>query len=118
MNIPNNVMEYMADKLKNNIRQLEGAIVKMNALNVVTDVAPTIIMAQNVIRDVLTDQQPIPVTVEKIINEVAHIYNVSADEIRSQKRSAQISTARQVAIYVGKHFLLLLQVKQDSCYNQ
>lgn len=100
MNIPNNVMEYMADKLKNNIRQLEGAIVKMNALNLVTDVPPTIMMAQNVIRDVLTDQQPIPVTVEKIINEVAHIYNVTGEEIRSQKRSAQISTARQVAIYV------------------
>jgi chromosomal replication initiator protein len=100
LEIPNNVMEYMADKLKNNIRQLEGAILKMNALKLVTEFPPTIIMAQNVIRDVLTDQQPVPVTVEKIINEVAGIYNVSNDEIRSQSRSAQISTARQVAIYV------------------
>jgi len=100
LEIPNNVMEYMADKLKNNIRQLEGAILKMNALKLVTEFPPTIVMAQNVIRDVLTDQQPVPVTVEKIINEVAGIYNVSNDEIRSQSRSAQISTARQVAIYV------------------
>ncbi|MCL1823322.1 MAG: chromosomal replication initiator protein DnaA [Oscillospiraceae bacterium] len=100
LEIPNNVMEYMADKLKNNIRQLEGAILKMNALKLVTEFPPTIIMAQNVIRDVLTDQQPVPVTVEKIINEVASIYNVSNDEIRSQSRSAQISTARQVAIYI------------------
>jgi len=100
LEIPGNVMEYMADKLKNNIRQLEGAILKMNALKLVTEFPPTIIMAQNVIRDVLTDQQPIPVTVEKIINEVATIYNVTSGEIRSQSRSAQISTARQVAIYV------------------
>lgn len=100
LNIPNNVMEYMADKLKNNIRQLEGAIVKMNALCLVTEGSPTIVMAQNVIRDILTDQQPVPVTVEKVINEVAHIYNVTAEEIRSSKRSAEISTARQVAIYV------------------
>ncbi|MCL2077064.1 MAG: chromosomal replication initiator protein DnaA [Oscillospiraceae bacterium] len=100
LHIPNNVMEYMADRLKNNIRQLEGAILKMNALKLVTEFPPTIIMAQNVIREVLTDQQPVPVTVEKIINEVAGIYNVTGDEMRSQSRSAQISTARQVAIYV------------------
>jgi chromosomal replication initiator protein len=100
LEIPNNVMEYMADRLKNNIRQLEGAILKMNALKLVTEFPPTIIMAQNVIRDVISDKQPVPVTVEKIINEVAGIYNVTNDEIRSQSRSAQISTARQVAIYV------------------
>ncbi|MCL2694580.1 MAG: DnaA/Hda family protein, partial [Oscillospiraceae bacterium] len=47
LEIPNNVMEYMADKLKNNIRQLEGAILKMNALKLVTELPPTIVMAQN-----------------------------------------------------------------------
>ncbi len=100
MHIPENVMEYMADKLQKNIRQLEGAIVKMNALNLVTDVPPTIIMAQNIVKEVLNEQQPIPVTVEKVINEVAHIYNVTPEDILSQKRSSPVSTARQVAIYV------------------
>lgn len=100
LEIPEKVMEYMADKLKNNIRQLEGAITKMNALKLVTESTPTVIMAQNVIRDVQTDQQPIPVTIERIINEVGNIYNVSPEEIRSQNRSAQISTARQIAIFV------------------
>lgn len=100
INVSSEVIEFIANKLKNNIRQLEGSIIKMNALMLVTDIQPTILMAQNVIRDILTDHQPIPVTVEKIINEVAHIYNVTAEEIRSQKRSANISTARQVAIYV------------------
>ncbi len=100
LEIPANVMEYMADKLKNNIRQLEGAIIKMNALKLVTEFPPTIVMAQSVIKDILTEQQPIPITVEKIINEVGEIYNVSGEEIRSQNRSAQISSARQIAIYV------------------
>ena len=57
-------------------------------------------MAQSVIRDVLTDEQPVPITVEKIISEVATVYGVSPDDIRSNKRSAQISIARKVAIYV------------------
>ncbi|MBQ8613616.1 MAG: chromosomal replication initiator protein DnaA [Ruminiclostridium sp.] len=100
MRLPNNVMEYMADKLKNNIRQIEGAIVKMNAMSMLTESVPTLMMAQNIVRDVMTEQQPVPVTVEKVINEVSHIFNVSPEEIRSQNRNSQVSTARQVAIYV------------------
>ncbi len=100
MRIPNNVMEYMADKLKNNIRQIEGAIVKMNAMSMLTESIPTLSMAQNIVRDVMTEQQPVPVTVEKVITEVSHIFNVTPDEIRSHNRNSQVSTARQVAIYV------------------
>ena len=90
----------MADKLKNNIRQIEGAILKMNAMAMLTETSPTLNMAQNIIRDVMTEQQPVPITVEKVISEVSHIFNVSPEELRSQNRNSQISTARQVAIYV------------------
>ncbi len=57
-------------------------------------------MAQSVIRDILTDDQPIPITVEKIIAEVANVYGVTPEDIRSNKRASQISTARKVAIYL------------------
>lgn len=100
MQLPKNVMEYMADKLKKNIRQLEGAIIKMNALTLVTSVPPTIAMAQNVIKDVLTDMQPIPVTVDKIIAEVGHIYNIAPEDLLGPKRNSEISSARQVAMYL------------------
>ena len=100
MRLPNNVMEYMADKLKNNIRQIEGAIIKMNALSTLTESVPTLNMAQNIVRDVMSEQQPAPVTIEKIIVEVSHIFNVSPEEIRSQNRNSQVSTARQTAAYV------------------
>ena len=94
------VAEFMANRLKSNIRQLEGAVVRLKALNHFAGSPITISMAQSVIRDVLTDEQPIPITVEKIISEVSTVYGVSADDIRSNKRSAQISIARKVAIYV------------------
>lgn len=100
LKIPNNVMEYMADKLKNNIRQIEGAIVKMSTITMLTETTPTTLMAQNIIKDVMTEQQPVPITVEKVITEVSHIFNVSTEELRSQNRNSQVSTARQVAIYV------------------
>ena len=100
LKMPSEVAEFMANRLKSNIRQLEGAVVRLKALNHFAGSPITISMAQSVIRDVLTDEQPIPITVEKIISEVSTVYGVSADDIRSNKRSAQISIARKVAIYV------------------
>ncbi len=98
--IPNDVTEFIANRLKSNIRQLEGAVKKLKALKHLAGSPPSMAMAQSVIRDILNDDQPIPVTVEKIIGEVANIYGVTPDDIRSNKRSSQISTARKVAIYV------------------
>ncbi len=101
LRIPNNVMEYMAERLKNNIRQIEGAIVKIHQVVLITGNPPTIIMAQNTIKDVMSnDQQPVPVTVDHVITDVSHIFNVSPEEMRSKNRNSQVSTARQVAMYV------------------
>ncbi|MCQ2464289.1 MAG: chromosomal replication initiator protein DnaA [Oscillospiraceae bacterium] len=100
LNLPDEVSEFIANRLKTNIRQLEGAVKKLKALKHLAGSPPTMAMAQSVIRDILNDDQPIPITVEKIIGEVANVYGVTPDDIRSNKRSAQISNARKVAIYV------------------
>ncbi len=100
LKMPSEVAEFMANRLKSNIRQLEGAVLKLKALNHLAGSPITISMAQSVIRDVLTDDQPIPITVEKIISEVSTVYGVSPDDLRSNKRTSQISIARKVAIYV------------------
>ena len=100
LNIPDEVAEFIANRLKTNIRQLEGAVKKLKALKHLAGSQPSISMAQSVIRDILNDDQPIPITVEKIIGEVSNVYGVSPEDIRSSKRSSQISNARKVAIYV------------------
>ena len=100
LKIPDDVIEFIATRLKTNIRQLEGAVKKLKALKMLANSSPTIPMAQSVIRDILTDDQPIPITVEKIIAEVANVYGITPEDIRSSKRTSQISTARKVAAYV------------------
>lgn len=94
------VIDYIATKLKSNIRQIEGVVTKLNALYMVSQMKPTITVAQNVIKEIVTDHQPIPITIDKIINEVGKIYNIDPDEMRSQRRTANISQARKVAIYI------------------
>jgi len=100
LDIPNDVAEYIANRIKSNIRQLEGVVKKINAYKTLAKQNPSIKVAETSIRDILSDSQPVPVTVERIISEVGRTYGVSAADIRSSKRSSNISNARQIAMYV------------------
>ena len=104
IHLDDTVEEYIANQLKSNIRQLEGAVKKMKAYSII-DVPPNISTARAAISDIITNSQPISVTVEKIIDEVARTYGTVPEDIRSGKRNSNISKARQVAMYVIKEVL-------------
>ena len=68
---------------------------------------PSMATAQAAISDILNNDQPPPLTIEKIIEEVARTFGVTANEIRSSKRAANISNARQIAIYIAREITQL-----------
>ncbi|MDF1494733.1 chromosomal replication initiator protein DnaA [Caproiciproducens sp. CPB-2] len=107
IDLPDNVAEYIANRLKNNIRQLEGAVKKMKAYYLLAGEDPSITTAQAAISDIINNDQPTPFTVEKIIDEVARTFGTTGEDIRSSKRSANISSARQMAIYVVREITQL-----------
>lgn len=100
LDIPAEIVSFIASKLKSNIRQLEGAVKKLYVNQTLIHEPITLPHAQSVIREILNDEQPLPVTVEKIIEEVGRTFDVSPADIRSNKRSGPISNARQIAIYI------------------
>lgn len=100
LELPDDVADYIANHLKQNIRQLEGAVKKLNAYYMLEGIQPCIGVTTTAIKDTLNDTQPIPVTIEKIINEVARTYNVLPADIRGKKRSANVSAARQMTMYI------------------
>lgn len=105
--ISDEIAEYLASQLKSNVRQLEGAVRRIQARCQLEGATPSQLIAQEAIRDIKNDNQPTPITVERIINEVARTMSVSASDIRSNKRSASISSARQVAIYAVRNITSL-----------
>lgn len=107
LNISDEISEYLASQLKSNVRQLEGAVRRIQARCQLDGALPTQLIAQEAIRDIKNDNQPVPITVERIINEVARTMSVSPSDIRSNKRSASISSARQVAIYAVRNITSL-----------
>ena len=115
LDISDEIVNFIAGKLKSNIRQLEGAVKKLKINRVLTGDPITLPNAQGVIREILNDEQPVPVTVEKIIEEVSRTFEVSPEDIRSNKRSGPISTARQIAIYIVREItqISMKQIGQE-----
>ena len=117
LEIPSEVTEFIANRLKSNIRQLEGVVKKMNAYYMFEGQSASLLTAQNSIRDVLNSDQPVSVTVDKIISEVAKTFSVSVEDIRSKKRTSEVSEARQIAMYIMRETTQLSQKAIGSEFN-
>ena len=106
------VTEYIATKIKNNIRQLEGTVKKIEALKRVYGVMPTFEQIQDIVKDITSDSQPVSVIVEKIFSTVSETYGVSLEDIKSSGRAQNISQARNVCMYVMKKVIPNITLKE------
>ncbi|MBQ3432214.1 MAG: chromosomal replication initiator protein DnaA [Clostridia bacterium] len=98
------IIIYIAEKVKNNIRQLDGVVKKLKAYsNLSGDSKIVLSDVQNVIKNIVSSNQPIPQITEKIILEVSRNYNVSVDDLYSKKRDINISNPRQIAMYIMRN---------------
>ncbi len=98
--IDDGVVSYIAEKIKSNIRQLEGVTKKLYALCNINEHEPTVALAQSVIKVVMEDTQPLPVTIQRVVDEVSRTTGISVEDIYSDLRKANIAKARRIAIYV------------------
>ena len=100
--IEENLVFYIAEHIKVNTRQLEGVVKKLQAFITIQKRIPNITVVQGFIRDIINDSKPEPIKIEKIISEVARTYNVSESDILSNRRTASLALARQVAMYIAR----------------
>jgi len=98
--LPDNVVSFIAEKLKNNIRQLEGAVKKMQAFVAIQGLPINISTAQKAIEDIFVDNGPSEITAATIVDEVARTYGVDPEAIFSKKQNAQITEMRQMAMFI------------------
>ena len=102
ISLDENIIYYIADHIKSNTRQLEGVVKKLQAYIAIQKKIPTVAIAQNFVKDIIVDTKPEPITVEKIISEVARSYNLSESDIISNKKTQKLALARQVAMYIAR----------------
>jgi chromosomal replication initiator protein len=100
--LPDDVAFFIASKVKSNIRELEGSLVRLIAISSLRGVPISKMLAQDAIRNIAEDDQPAGITVEQIQRVVATHYRLRVDDLKSKNNSRQIAVPRQVAMYLCK----------------
>jgi chromosomal replication initiator protein len=101
VSLPSAVLEFIATHITNNIRELEGALNRITAwgsLNNRSDV--TVDDAQRILHDIISDNQPRPITPDRILNAVAEKYGFSIEDLKAKNRVRPLVQARQIGMYV------------------
>ena len=100
--LPDDVAFFIASKVKSNIRELEGSLVRLVAISSLRGLPISKMLAQDAIRNIAEDDQPAGITIEQIQQAVAAHYRLRVDELNSKNNSRQIAVPRQVAMYLCK----------------
>jgi chromosomal replication initiator protein len=144
LNVPNEVMEYIASKIASNIRELEGALIRVTAFASLNRQGVDLSLAEVVLKDLIPDNQGPEITAATIMATTASYFGISLEDLCGSSRSRILVTARQVAMYlcreltdlslpkIGQHFggrdhttvmhadrkIRSLMAERRSVYNQ
>ena len=97
--LPEDVIHFLATTMKNNIRELEGSLVRVGAYSSLTGQTITLDMAKNVLRDLIGDKKKI-VSIEDIQEAVGSKYHLKIADLKSRRRSKTLVHPRQIAMYL------------------
>jgi chromosomal replication initiator protein len=100
--LPDNVAIYIAGRIKSNVRELEGSLVRLIAYASLTGSEISLELAQEVLKNVL-DQDEKAVTIESIQKFVSDYYQLKVSELKSRNNSKSIAMPRQIAMYLCKN---------------
>ena len=99
MDVPMDVIEFLANNLQSNIRQIEGVIKKLGARNLLSGLPISMDMVITTLPEYLRDSEPVGDTVTRILEIVARRYKTTTQDILGSSRKKEIKTARNVAMY-------------------
>jgi chromosomal replication initiator protein len=102
VNLPDEIAFFIAGKVRSNIRELEGSLVRLVAISSLRGIPISKMLAQDAMRNIVDNDQPENLTMERIAKTVASHYKLTIDEIKSKNNSRQIAVPRQVAMYLCK----------------
>jgi chromosomal replication initiator protein len=101
INLNQDIINFIASNMGNNIREIEGAIIKLNAYSGLMNQELTLEFAHNVIKDQLAEKQT-NITIDDIVDLVSKEMNIKLSDIKSKKRTQTVVKARRIAIYLAR----------------
>ncbi|MCX2747286.1 chromosomal replication initiator protein DnaA [Arthrobacter sp. MI7-26] len=100
LSAPDDALEYIASKISSNIRELEGALIRVTAFASLNRQAVDVALAEMVLKDLITDDGAQEITADQILKQTAEYFKLSMEELCSKSRTRTLVTARQIAMYL------------------
>jgi chromosomal replication initiator protein len=98
--VPNEVIYFIAESVKSNIRDLEGSLIRVAAFSSVADRELTVDLAKEVLKNLISGNGKRPVSIESIQKAVAGFFSLPEETLRSKKRTKELVVPRQMAMYL------------------
>jgi len=100
LSAPDDALEYIASKISSNIRELEGALIRVTAFASLNRQPVDVALAEMVLKDLITDDGAQEITSAQILTQTADYFKLSMEELCSKSRTRTLVTARQIAMYL------------------
>lgn len=102
LSVPDEVIQFIAGRIDTNIRELEGALIRVMAFGSITRQHLTEELAYEALKDVIKDSPPKIITIRLIQEEVARHFDLRVEEFKAKKRTKAVAHPRQVAMYIAR----------------
>ena len=93
-------MVFIAQKIQSNIRELEGALLRIAAYSTLTGQEISVSLTESILKDTLTLGKPKPITIKLVQEIVADYFNLKPEELKAKKRNQAVAYPRQIAMYL------------------
>lgn len=100
--VNNEVFDFIARKIKSNIRELEGALTRVTAYSSLTNKEFSVELAQEALKDIISSNRPKQINVDMIKDVVSQHFNIQIADFESKRRTRSITYPRQVAMYLSR----------------
>lgn len=102
LDIPNEAMVYIANQIDTNIRELEGALIRVVAYSSLTNQDVTSHLAAEALKDIIPSSRPRMITIQDIQQKVGEFYNLKMEDFKARKRTKAVAFPRQIAMYLSR----------------
>jgi chromosomal replication initiator protein len=100
--LPDDIAIFIASKIRSNVRELEGSLVRLVAISSLRGIPISKMLAQDALKNIIDSERPEGLTMERIARTVASHYKLTVEELKSKNNARAISQPRQVAMYLCK----------------
>ena len=105
MELPDGIITFVAQSIKSNIRELEGALKRIYLYRTLSDKPLTEEFAEEALRDFFSRAEEIVMSNDLVLNEVSRYFNISKEELLSKKRTKECAYIRQIAMYLCRELV-------------